>query len=249
MRRILPLPLVLLLAVPATTRAYDMVQLTQDAHAYHESMLRTVGDITIEQEASITAPGNGSATVKTTVYRKGPRWRREGSMTMAGSGNANNATVQAIQVFDGQDTWSWAKGVKVKLTPDQAAAASQGAPASWTEPAPGSKIVGEGKASGRDCWIVQGPDPSVNPAAAASPQRIWIDKKTFTYVQTESLASGKTIRAVFSDFRKVQGFEMPYRTDVLSDGRSTMIVQILRVATNQGLPEELFDPERLGHDD
>ena len=241
MRRILALAL--LLALPSTGSAYDIAQLTKDVRAYQESMMKKLGDVTMEQEATISRPDKGSTTVHTKMYRKGLRWRNEGSMAMPGSNGDSGATMQTVQVFDGEEIWSVSMGMKMKLPRERAA--RQGSPAYWMDPAPGSKIAGEEKVAGHDCWIVEGPEAPADAGEMAGSMRTWIDKKTFVPVQTESEAAGHKIRAVFSDFRKVQGFDMPYQTEVFTDGTATMTAKVVKVETNQGLSDDLFDPAKL----
>jgi hypothetical protein len=233
----------LLLALPAASPAYDIEQLRKDARAYHDAMMRKLGDLTIEQEAAFTAPDRADVTVRSTIFRKGNRWRTEGSMT-APAGSAGEGTgSSAIHLFDGTDLWSAAMGMKRRLPPGQTY--GQGTPAYWTEPVPGSEIVGEETVAGRDCWIVLGPEPPPNPILEGTRARTWVDKKCFLTVQSESRMSGKTMRAVFSDFRRVEGYDLPYRTEVYSDGAKTLAAQVVSLAAGRGLSDDLFDAARL----
>lgn len=229
-----------LLAAPLAASAYDIEQLRKDARAYHDGMMKKVVDMTIEQESSFTAPGRGSSSMKSTMYRKGDRWRNEGTMSM---GAGQGGTMDAITVFDGTDFWTVTMGMKMKVPADQAQ--GRGAPSYWTEPAPGSKVTGQDKVNGRDCWIVQGPDVPENPMAQTGPTLTWIDKKSFIWVQTETKLSGKTLRTTFSDFRKVEGYDLPYQIDVYSDGKLTMTSKIVKLETNKKLSDDLFDPAKL----
>lgn len=232
------LTLALLLVAPLAASAYDIEQLAKDARAHHDGMMKKVVDITIEQEATFTAPGRGSNTMKSTMYRKGDRWRTEGTMSMGGQGG-----MDAVTLFDGKDVWSVAMGMKTKLPADQLQ--GQATASYWMEPAPGSKITGQDKVNGRDCWIVQGPDVPANPQVDMQPTLTWIDKKNFIWVQTESKLSGKTVRTTFSDFRKVDGYDIPYQIDVYSDGKLTMTSKIVKLETNRKLSDDLFDPAKL----
>lgn len=233
------LTLALLLAAPLAASAYDIEQLRKDARAFHDGMMKKVVDITMEQEATFTIPGRGGEnTMKSTMYRKGDRWRTEGMMSMGGQG-----AMDTVTLFDGKDVWTVAMGMKTKLTAEQL----QGQPMAsyWTEPAPGSRITGQDTVNGRECWIVQGPDVPETAMTEMGPTLTWIDKKNFIWVQTETKMSGKTVRTTFSDFRKVDGYDLPYRIDVFSDGKPTMVSRIVKLETNSKLSDDLFDPAKL----
>ncbi len=233
------LTLAVLLATPLAAPAYDIEQLRKDARAFHDGMMKKVVDITMVQEAEFTAPGrDGAGTMKSTMYRKGDRWRTEGMMSMGGQG-----AIDTVTLFDGTDIWTVAMGMKTKIPADQVQ--GQAMASYWTEPAPGSRITGQDKVNGRDCWIVQGPDVPESSMTDMGPTLTWIDKKIFIGVQTETRMSGKTVRTTFSDFRTVDGYDLPHRIDVFSDGKPTMTSRIVKLETNRKLSDDLFDPAKL----
>jgi len=232
----------LLLALPAAAAGYDIDQLAKDVRAHHQAMMKKMGDLAIEQEATFSAPGGEKSSVASKMFYKGDRWRTEGSIAMAAQGGQEGMDLDGIQVFDGQDLWSVAMGMKMKMPHGQAGG---GAQSFGMAPAPGSRIVGEEKVGGRDCWIVQGPAMSDNPMMKSASNRTWVDKKSFVWVQAVTEMNGNKTRAVFSDFRKVEGFEIPHLTEMYSGDKVTMTARIVKIATKQGLSDDLFDPAKL----
>jgi hypothetical protein len=194
--------------------------------------------MTMEMEGKFSAPGSENSSMHSIHYRKGELWRIEAEMNMGGSaGNALNT----ISLFDGEDHWSVAMGMKTKLPKGQIPAQSD-ANSYWNRPPEGSKIVGDETISGRDCWIIEYPE---NPIMK-SPPRHWIDKDQFVFVRSVSILSGKPIRSEFSDFRTVNDdFEIPHHIEVFSGDDQTMTIDITKLEIGTGLSDELFNAETL----
>lgn len=243
MRTIVVATLSLGLLAPYGVAAYDIEDLVRDGRAYHQNAQQTIGDMTVEQTASFTAPSGGDSTMKSLRYQKGDKWRQEADMAMAGMPQGpGGGSFKSVTLFDGTDTWTLAMGMKTKL-PKDATQGSSSSPTYWSEPPAGSKISGEETIGGRECWIVELP---ATPLMATAP-RSWIDKSKFVNVRSETVLSGKTMRTDFSDFRDVKGaLEIPYKADVYSNDQKTMAAEITKLETNTGLSDDLFDPAKLG---
>lgn len=242
MRTIVFATLSLALFAPCRAAAYDIDDLVRDGHAYHQRAQQLIGDMTVEQTASFTAPSGGNSTMKSVRYQKGDKWRQEADMAMAGMPQGPGGAIKTVTLFDGTDTWTLAMGMKTKL-PKDAAQNSASSPTYWSEPPAGSKISGEETIGGRECWIVEMP---ANALTASAP-RTWVDKTKFVNVRSESVLSGKTMRTDFSDFRDVKGaLEIPYHADVYSNDQRTMTAEITKLETDTGLSDDLFDPAKLG---
>lgn len=227
---------------PRLAMAYDIEDLLRDGRAYHQTAQQSIGDMTVEQTASFTAPSGGDSTMKSVRYQKGDKWRQEADMAMAGMAQGPGGAIKTVTLFDGTDTWTLAMGMKTKL-PKDAAQNSSSSPTYWSEPPAGSKISGEETVGGRECWIVELPPNPLTPSAP----RMWVDKAKFVNVRSESVLSGKTMRTDFSDFRDVKGaLEIPYKADVYSNDQKTMTAEITKLETNTGLSDDLFDPSKLG---
>jgi outer membrane lipoprotein-sorting protein len=232
MKILVSIAIVALLAAPAF--AYDIADLRTDAAARAQKMLKDVGDLSIEQEATFDVRGAGAGGMKSKTFMRGDKWRMEGKMSTGKSGES----IETVTLFDGADLWTVAMGMKSKLP---AGTMGQGmAPTFWSEPAEGAKLIGEETVHGRTCWKVQSTE-----AEGRAPTVTWFDKASFVPVQTESKLSGKTLRTVFSDFREVKGYPLPHLTETFSDGKKSMTAKILKVEANAKLADDLFDPEKL----
>lgn len=236
------LTLALLLALPWTAAAYDVAQLREDMYERQKLMMTKLKDLTLEQEATFDIPDQGKSTAHSTVYRKDGRWRAEGSLRAPTPG-AEAAESSTIQIFDGTETWSSSMGVKFRMPASQATLDK--AAAFWAQPVDGATITGEEKVNGRDCWIVTMPEISTSPIPGVAPPRLWIDKKALLCVQSESPMAGHVVRAVFSDFRTLDGFEFPGRTELYTSGRITMTSRIVKLEANTGLSDDLFSVATL----
>ncbi len=232
------------LALTGNASAYELKDLVRDGRAYHAKMMTEVGDLKIEQEATFHGKGAGSSGIKSVTYRKGNKWRSDGTMSAGGMSSAKGQSFDATTLYDGKDMWSVAMGIKSKVPgPVQK---EPSALVYWSEPAPESKVTGEETVNGRACWVAETAAPAGAPGGFGG-TKVWIDKKKFVYVQTDAMLSGESLRSVYSDFRKVKGdFEIPYQVDTFSKGQKTMTAKITKLEAGSGLSDDLFDPSKIG---
>jgi outer membrane lipoprotein-sorting protein len=229
----------ILVLFSASSFAYDINDLIRDGRAYHERFQSDVGDMKMELEASFTAAAAGNASMNSIHYSKGVKWRMEADMNM---GESMGGAIHTVMLFDGENYWTLAMGMKTKLTKEQMQQQDQKT-SYWNEPPEDSKIIGEESVSGRDCWIVEYPSTPVMKSAP----KYWIDKQRFVFVQTQTELSGEKIRAEYSDFRKVKDdYEIPHHIEMFSGDKQSMIADIKKIEIGAGLSDELFDPEKLG---
>jgi hypothetical protein len=232
----------ILATLPAYVHAYELSDLIRDARAYHGGMLKEVGDLKIEQTGAFTAPGAGEAGFSSIMYRKGNRWRNDAKLSSPKGGK--EGTIETIVLFDGQDTWTVSMGMKMKLAPGTSPSSS--VPAYWNEPAAGSTIEGKEKVGDRECWVVASPKPPAGSPGGVGVSKVWIDTRSYVYVQSEATVSGKKVKTVFSDFRKLKNkYEIPYLSEVFSNGTKTMTAKVVKLETGVALADELFDPAGL----
>jgi outer membrane lipoprotein-sorting protein len=229
--------------------AYDIEQLIKDATAHHAKSLASFDDMKLEYTGKFMAPGEGGeSSITSTMYRKGEKWRMEGSMDMKGGKTTVNGKemsgtggLETVVLFDGKDTWTTAMGMKMKLPKDQAGSQTDYAEY-WKEPPAGSKVVGEETVGGRAAWLVEYPENKMS----KEPVKMWIDKEHFVHLQSTTMLSGKTIKSVFSDLKTVHGdFVIPYHAEVFSDDTKTMTVDLTKVEINKGLSDDLFNESIL----
>ena len=250
MRNVLPLALVL--ALCGNAAAYDIKQLEADSQAYHGKMLSTLGGVRITQEGAMLVKER-AGDLSVVMYRKGDKWRADGSMTRPGVPVPDGAQpMTTIQLFDGTDLWQAAMGTKTKL---QGFSPSRGPSiinAFGSDFGDEAKIAGDEKLGERDCWIVDVPRPAPSPQMAKMvPEvtRSWVDKKNFALVQSSTKVGDKTMKTVFSDFRDVKGYQIPYVTEVFRDEEKTMTVKVIKMETNVALPDSMFDAAKLPGDE
>jgi len=246
MRTFAAVVLLLLVAIPA--HAYDMSDLRRDMKAHIEKMMKDVGDVTIEHEATFEGGGKGMSGMKgmtgmkTTTYVKDLRWRSDA--TMQGD---DMPDMEMTSMFDGEDMWTVMMGMKQKLPKGTLGQNGQGG--MWNEFPENAKLVGEEQASGRAAWKVMYEPEKGGPGGGGGPVTVWVDKSTFVPIQMESKSGGKPMRMVMSDFRKVKGYDYPYLTEMFSDGKKAMTMKVVKLETNKGVSDDLFDPEKLGGGD
>jgi outer membrane lipoprotein-sorting protein len=220
--------------------AYDVADLSRDAKAFHSRHQHELGDMTLKMEGKFTAAQAGTSGLSSTRYQKGDKWRLESGMVSGSTMGNAQGSINTVTLFDGENVWSVAMGMKTKLTKEQSQ--NQDMKSYWNEPPDGSKIVGEETVNGRDCWIVEWP---ANPMLKTAP-KYWIDKTHFITVKSEGELSGKKIVTEMSDFRAVKDeFIVPYHSDSFSDGKKTLETDITELSINTGLSDDLFDPAKL----
>jgi len=239
--------LLMLFVTPAL--AYDMSDLRRDMHAHIDKMMKDVGDVTIQNEATFEGgakgkPGmSGMTGMKATTYVKGTRWRTEATM----QGGDDAPSIEMTSMFDGEDMWTVMMGMKQKLP--KGTLGQNGQAGMWSEFPENAKLVGEEQASGRAAWKVMYEPEKGGPRGGEGPVTVWVDKSTFVPIQMESKSDGKPMRMVMSDFRKVKGYDYPYLTEMFSDGKKAMTMKVVKLETNKGISDDLFDPEKLGGGD
>lgn len=229
MKRFLICATAMLVAAPAF--AYTIEDLRRDAKAQWEKVQKDVGDLAIEQEATFNVEGQ-SGGMKSKLFMRGKKWRMEGEMSAGREGQS----IETVTLFDGDDIWTVTMGMKSKLPKNAVGPGT--AQSFWSEPAEGGEVVGEETVQGRACWKVQH-------KGDGAPVTTWFDKSNFMPVQMMTKMSGKELKTVFSDFRKVKGHEVPHMTEVFSEGKKTVTSKIIKVEPNASLSADLFDPEKL----
>ncbi len=227
----------------------DLEALLKDARAYHDGKLAKIEDMVLEYTGTFMGPGGEGAGMKSTLTRKGEKWRMEATMNMGGGKMTMNGEevdagggMETTVLFDGKDMWTSTMGMKMKMPQDKAME-QMSFTQYWNEPPAGSSLTGEESVNGRNCYVVIYPENDVTEA----PSKMWIDKEWYVNVRSESHLSGKVIKTDFSDFKAVSdGYMIPHKAVVYSGDQKTMDVTITKVEVNQGVEESLFDAASLG---
>lgn len=185
---------------------------------------QSVKDMTMTAAMDAQTP-EGAMAVEMTIKRKGDKVRTEMNM--------NGMTM--VSIYDGKDSWM------VSPMGIQKAPANQPNPGqSMKDSLPDdAKVTGSAKVSGRDCYVIE-----YKQAQNGNPVKVWVDKKTLTPVKSETLDGKKVSTVLFSDHRKVSGnYEVPFKTEMLQDGKSMGTVTIKNVVVNTGIADDEFVPK------
>jgi outer membrane lipoprotein-sorting protein len=238
MRLLTTIMMLALFAVPA--HAYEIVNLRADMKAHIEKMLKEVGDVTIQQQATFEAGEAGMGGMTATTYVKGNRWRSDAKMK--GSRKGQDMEMDVTSLFDGTDMWSVTMGMKHKLPKGTMGQGPQGL---WNEIPENAKLLGAEQVSGRAAWKLQYEAAKGAPKSSEGVTTLWLDKSTYMPIQMEMDSFGKPVRMVMSDFRKVKGYDIAHLTEMFTDGKKSMTMKVLKLETNKGLSDDLFDPDQL----
>jgi outer membrane lipoprotein-sorting protein len=221
--------------------AQDASNVLNEAKKQYEAFMRKAKDLKTVSVMTMGA-GAGAMTDTTTAFYKGERSRVESKVEMANTEGASMsvAPTETVVLNDGADTWmvSSLKPAR-KLTP--AEAGDYFTEQQWWDVIPDSaKVVGEEQYGGRDCYAVE-----VKLAHGAAPVKLWIDKSALVIVGGDGVFQGKQMRWVNSDFRDVEGREMPYKVDFYSGDEVVATMVLQSVETNANLSDDLFDAKSL----
>lgn len=229
--------------------ATDLETLLTEARAYHTGKLDKINDMTLEYTGTVSDPRGEAANILSTLTRKGELWRMDAEIGMGGGEltvngqkqSTDNMSMETTVLYDGKDVWTSVMGMKMKTPKDQAME-KMSFTQYWDEPPTGSTVLGEETVNGRNCYIVEHPKSEF----VEHPVKMWIDKEYFVNVQSETYASGKLMKTVFSDFKPIEGdYVIPYKSEVFSDGAKMVDVTITKVEVNKGVDDGLFDAAKL----
>lgn len=220
--------------------AFTLTSIVQDAKEHYAKFLRAVKDIVIVQE-SVAAAKAGKLSSRITTMRKGKKFRIETKTNLPGRGQMPQMSV--IVVYDGKNVWSVTPFLGKKLlSPEQAKDYKRNQ--HWTDwIGPGASLVGKEKVAGRQAYVID--------VGSKSPDvpftRIWVDTKWLEVVQGRFTSkSAKTMLFRSTDFRNLCGeFRIPYKTEILEDGKPLVTIMTKSVKTNANLSDDLFDPDKI----
>ena len=224
-------------------KAIELETLLTKARSYHEGKLAHIDDMVIEYTGPIKDPSGKAAAINSTLTRMGELWRMDATISMGGEDAkpGQGMTMETVVLYDGKEVWTSVLGMKMKTPKDQAMEKMSFAQYGDELPV-GSTVLGEETVNGRDCYLVEHPKSEF----VEHPVKMWIDKEYFVNVQSETYASGKLMKTVFSDFKPVEGdYVIPYKSEVFSDGTKMVDVTITKVLVNKGVDTALFDASKL----
>jgi len=194
-----------------------------------------IKDMRLEMEIETDAAGP-HIKAEQTVLKKGEKIRVESLIRVPSIEKPETS----IFIHDGRNSWviSPERGT-TELLPESKAEQFRTEERWWEKVLRNARITGEDKVGEREAVIIE-----IEDEQGGAPASLWVDKNDLVLLQAESrTADGQNARWVFSEFRKVNSWDMPYRTEMyLGDTlQSTSTIRSFEI--NQGLSDEVFTPE------
>jgi len=216
------------------------------AESNYKNFNQDFKDMAMVFDAKIYTP-QGEMTSEMKLFTKGEKSRSEIVMQFPESAGMPEGmgSMQTIIIFDGQDAWMISSFAgKQKLTSEEAEEQMQYQKGMnwWQSISDKAKYIGIEKINNRECYVLE-----IEAGGDSHYSKIWVDKKSLFLIKTESKNdSGETMRMIFSDFRKIKNnWELPYKTEGFMDEVQTMTILLKSFAINQGLPDDLFDVNKV----
>jgi len=200
----------------------------------------SIRDMMLMMEMS-NPSSDGAFATRSVLYQKGKQFRAEISLEEMEGGSAGTDDMKTIVIDDGTNVWI----VDPEMGKSQIPASEGGKyRGQWYcgDYIPASAaIIGSETIGTRNCYVLAVDDEQSDCA------KLWIDRESFDLMKLEGKpVEGETTVVLFSDLRKVaDGIELPYKTEIFSGTDLISVVVITSVEVNQGLADELFDPDQV----
>lgn len=216
-------------ATSGQAAAPDAAALIGQIEAKYAGYNDEIRDMTLEQE--MTA---GEVRGDLKLMKKGGKYRIENTVSSPEMAEMDGSMTTTV-IYDGRDVWienPFTGKMKAPGGKTQESTVHE----EWWRDLAGARVAGEAIVSGRACHIVE---PA--PAAGQTYSKLWIDKENLVLVSAEGRdEQGKVVRMMFSDFRPVGKWKLPYKTEILSGGQVLASYVTRSVETNTGLSDDLF---------
>jgi len=148
---------------------------------------------------------------------------------------------RVVMLYDGKDSW-----LITSIFGKQKLSTEEGKPEQsewnwWDMISEEAEIVGTEIINKRECLVIKNQIGELT-------GKMWVDQKDVVLVKLETEEDEDVPQAtlVFSDHRNVKGdWKIPYKIESYIDGelKSAILVQSVRI--NQGLSDDLFDPDKV----
>jgi outer membrane lipoprotein-sorting protein len=181
------------------------------------------------------------------TFKKGDKLRIETKMNMPeGAGMpAEMGGMTNIIIFDGTDLWMINTFTGKQKLPSDTYAGTKDQLNWWEDLPEKGEIVGSEKIGDRDCYIVE----TWNEKDKDDKIKGWVEKNTLLLIKMESKSSkDKTFTVINSNFQKVKEWELPYTTEVFTNGDLMTKTTIISFDINKGLSDDLFDADKVSVD-
>ncbi len=219
----------------------DWASILKELKSRYDNYQKEIKDITILREA-VTKTERGEITSQSKTYKKGEKYRHEMTIEMPEMPEGMEG-MQTIVIYDGKDAWMISPFTgKVKLPKDEEKnyRRPEGQEDWWSWLSEEGKLTGSETVEGHECWVVQF-EPEKAPFTM-----LWLDKKTLLAVKAEFKGEKGSGVVKFSDYRKIVGeSKYPYRMEIYMDDEPVSRMVVKSIEINQGLSDDLFDPDKV----
>ncbi|MDA8326354.1 MAG: hypothetical protein M0033_09050 [Nitrospiraceae bacterium] len=183
-----------------------------------------------------TVEHSGAAETMMKIYRENDKLRIESVPEVPGLQPKAADALKTVIIWDGSSAWMMTPTGQRKI-PGVTRDTFQAENNWWKEVARGAKISGEQTVGGRRCYVIE----IAGPQARFS--RIWIDENDLVMVKAGTKSpEGKRLEWLFSDFRKIGGWDVPFKTQTLLEGQVVSTSDIESFEFGKALPDGLFAP-------
>ncbi len=241
--RVIVLLLMSLVLIVGQGFPQDLAGLLKELEAKYGKFEEEIKDMTTVLEMKMATP-EGEMTSEMQMLRKGEKFRMDATMQTSQAPDIPEGMGQmkTIVIYDGKDTWMISSFTGKKKLSSEEEKQYQKEKNWWELISEKAKIVGTEKVDKRECYVVEIAEDEEYPFT-----KLWLDKRNLVLIKGEGGGmEGEIILLINSDFKKIKGdWEMPYKTEMYADGKlmSTSLVKSLEI--NQGLSEDLFDPDKV----
>ena len=237
---------VILFLVVGQGFSQSLSDILRKAESNYKNFNQDLKDMAMVFDAKIYTP-EGEMITEMKLFTKGEKSRSETLMKFPESAGMPEGmgSMLVIVISDGQDTWMISPFVgKKKLTTEQAEEQMQYQMGMnwWRSISDKAKYIGIERINNRECYVLK-----IEAEGDSLDTKIWVDKNNLFLVQTENKSdSGKTMRMIFSDFRKIKdNWELAYKTEGFTDGEPFMTILLKSFEINQGISDDLFDVDKV----
>jgi len=217
--------------------AENFADIVKSAQAKYANYQKEVKDLTLIQDTTmITEQGN--MPVKMKMFIKEPKFRAETTMNAQQQGAPR---METTILYDGKDIWMISPMMGKSKLPKGQENQYKDKSNWWAMISENAEVSGTEKIGDKTCYVIVAKNKGTNPF-----NKLWIDKNTYVMVKAESNdPSGKPMSFVFSDFKEIKGWEMPYKTEMFMDGKLLSTSKIISLDLNKNLSDDLFDPSKI----
>ncbi|MFC1560153.1 hypothetical protein ACFL4F_03510 [Candidatus Margulisiibacteriota bacterium] len=216
--------------------------LKKTAKAKQEKFLKSIKDLYLDQ--IVTFQSERASRMK--YFIKGDAYRMDsilGAMTLTRIIKGNvRFDIGILGVQEGPATQEDKDTIKTLVMINRSFGAMDGIDK--------AKYVGKEKVGGRKCNIYEGSVKKDIAKGGTIKAKIWVDPKTATVIKAKNTSTSKdgksgSITWIYSDFKKVKGFEIPYKTKIYMYQPIPHIYSVNSLKVDKGIANSEFDADKV----